>query len=673
MTVTLVVTAAETPKLTIDKPSLSFPFPINGRARSQSVTVSNSGGGTLAITATAKTNTGGNWLSVSPEAGQALPSGPVTLTVSADPSGLGPGTYSGSLTINEQTLPVIMTINAINQAILLSQTGLSYIGVSQGGILPPQTFGVINIGTGAVNFSVSKSTLSGGPDWLQVTTTGGSADASAATVPKVSVTVTPSILPAGDYYGLVRVDAPDAANSPQVVTVFLRVLPAGSDIGATATPSEHLFATTTAGSPSSQDLLLYNVAALPKSFRSSVSTDPGLRVVTLPTDGTLDPHLPTRVVVQPYTDGLPPGVYNGTVTLQFSDGRVRALKFSVVVATGGKSSDAGVREAEAVCRPASLLPALTTLGQSFSISAGYPMGLGVQVTDDCGTPLETGSVLVSFSNGDPSVPLQPVKGGRWEGTWNTKDRNAGQVTVTLKASDPQGTLRGERQIRGLADATANPPAFDKRGVVSAASSQPFVPLAPGSIVSIYGDRLATATQAFSTAPLPQSMAGTIVSMSGRILPLYFVSPGQVNAQVPFDLNVNTQHQIQVRSGVTASQPIYVDVAPAQPAIFAIVPPRAPARAGDVLVIYASGLGLVSPQISTGAVADSTTLSTVTNQVQVTIADKTSPVAFAGLAPGFVGLYQINVVVPDGVLSGGAIPVMITVAGQTSPPAAIAVR
>jgi uncharacterized protein (TIGR03437 family) len=168
------------------------------------------------------------------------------------------------------------------------------------------------------------------------------------------------------------------------------------------------------------------------------------------------------------------------------------------------------------------------------------------------------------------------------------------------------------------------------------------------------------------------MTGTSVFMSGRTLPLYFVSPGQINAQVPFDLNVNTQHQIQVRSGITASQPIYVDVAPAQPAIFAIVP-QTPAHTGDVLVIYASGMGPVNPQIPTGAAASLTTLSTVTNQVQVTIGGQTVPVAFAGLAPGFVGLYQINTTVPEGVSPGNAVPVVISVAGQTGPPATIAVQ
>ena len=117
-----------------------------------------------------------------------------------------------------------MTISASNQAILLSQTGLSFLGVSQGGIVPPQTFGVVNIGTGVVNYTVSKSTLSGGPDWLQIGTTGGTisgfADAAAASVPTVSISVNPSILPQGKYYGFVQVDAPDADGWVRVSLVF---------------------------------------------------------------------------------------------------------------------------------------------------------------------------------------------------------------------------------------------------------------------------------------------------------------------------------------------------------------------------------------------------------------------------------------------------------------------
>jgi uncharacterized protein (TIGR03437 family) len=704
ITVRFTVSAAQAPKLAVDKPSLSFPFPRNGKPRSQPVTVSNAGGGKLPFNVTAQTNAGGNWLSVSPQSGQALPSTPATLTVTADPTGLTPSTYTGSVTISgggdTQTLPVTMTISSINQAILLSQTGLSFLGVSQGGVIPSQTFGVINIGTGVVNWTVSKSTLTGGNDWLQIGSASGSTDAGGAAVPTVNVSVNPFILPAGKYYGQVRVDSPDAANSPQVVTIFLQVLPAASDIAAVAQPAELLFAASPGGgSPGSEDLMLYNIAAAPKTFRSLVAADPGLTIVTLPTDGTLDPQRPNRLVVQPLTDGLPPGIYSGTVSLQFSDGRVSSLKVSIVVPAGSAATGANAARAanETVCQPTQLLIALTTLGQSFTVSAGWPVALGVDVKDDCGTPLDAGSVTAGFSNGDPPLTLQSVKGGHWETTWMTNSSSTGQVTLKLQATDPPGAVHGERQITGLQQTQTDPPVFDKRGIVSAASGQPFVPLGPGSIVSIYGDRLAQTTLPARAAPLPNKLVSTSVLIAGRLMPLYFVSQNQVNALLPFDLNVNTTQQILILQGPTYSQPVQVDLAPAQPAVFmdtSVAPnqgiiivvrgqgasqtqfeanPATPARAGDVIVIYCSGLGTVDPAIAAGDPAGLSKLSSTTNPVQVTIGDRNAPVFFAGLAPGFVGLYQINATVPDGVPTGNAIPVTLSVAGQTSPPVVMAIR
>jgi hypothetical protein len=201
VSVTFAVSAALPAKLSVDKQSLSFPFPQGGQARSQTIVVSNLGGGTLTFTAASRTTSGGSWLSVVPGSGQVPASTPASLAVTANPAGLGPGTYTGSVTITAgadvQTVRVTMTVSAIAQAILLSQSGLSFLGVSQGGVVPPQTFGVINIGSGVVNWTVKKSTLSGGPDWLQIGTASGSTDAAAASVPNVSVSVNPAILAAG--------------------------------------------------------------------------------------------------------------------------------------------------------------------------------------------------------------------------------------------------------------------------------------------------------------------------------------------------------------------------------------------------------------------------------------------------------------------------------------------
>lgn len=710
--VTFAVGPGQPPQLAIDKSSLSFPFPQNGTSRSQTINISNAGGGALAFSLSTQTSTGGTWLSAAPNSGQVSPNSPATVSVTANPQSLQPGTYAGTLTITAdaatQVIPVTMTISQLNQAILLSQTGLSFLGVANGGVILPQSFGVINIGSGVVNWTVSTSTLSGG-NWIQIDTTAGSTDASANTVPTVVVSASVAGLAPGKYYGQVRVDSPGAANTPQVLTAFLQVLPAGSATSAAVQPGELLF-TATAGteSPPSQEILVSDISGLPTSFRV---VSGGISYAS-PVDGTLDPQSPTHVVVQPVItilvlpDGssltLPPGVYNDVIALQFSDGTVSAVNVKIVVAAGANTPTATSAQSRhpsdaGPCQPTQLLTALTTLGQSFAVSAGFPVALGVEAKDDCGNPLDTpGTVVVSFSNGDPSVPMQSLKGGYWEGTWSTSSTSLSQVYLTIRAWDPQHQLQGVSQISGALQSPTNPPAFTLPGVVSAAEPQSFVPAAPGSIISIFGNLLAEENTSAPGAPLPTILADTLVTMAGELVPLFYASQGQVNALVPYDIDVNTPQQIYVQRGLTYSQPVSVNVAPAQPAIFedtSVSPnqgivivvrgqgasetqfeakPGTPAIAGDVIVAYCAGLGAVSPPIPSGSAAGSP-LSKTTNTVQLTIGGRNAPVVFSGLTPGFVGLYQVNATVPNGVPSGNTVPVTISVAGQTSPPVTMAIQ
>ena len=93
----------------------------------------------------------------------------------------------------------------------------------------------------------------------------------------------------------------------------------------------------------------------------------------------------------------------------------------------------------------------------------------------------------------------------------------------------------------------------------------------------------------------------------------------------------------------------------------------PASIGETVVIYCTGLGAVTPKVQDGAPAPVTPpLSTTDNPVNVKIGDKAATVIFGGLTPGSAGLYQINAVVPSGIATGDAVPVVISVAGQTSP-------
>lgn len=705
ITVDFVVAQALPPRLVIDKPRLSFAYPLTAAARSELLVVSDAGSGTLQFQAVAHADFGGNWLSVSPSSGTATPAQSVDLVIGANPAGLKPGTYRGSITVSSrstgdsQVIPVTMTISSATQAILLSHSGLTFTTVRQGGVSPPQTFAVLNIGTGAMNWTASTTTLSGG-EWLSATPASGSSVAGSPP-PKVKVTVNQTGLAPGRYYGLVRIKAPGAANTPHVITVILRVLPAFTDIGPVVTPSELVF-TQTAGapSPSSKSVMAYNIAATPKTYSSSAFLQ-GITLSYLPGQATLALNAPTEIVVQPVTSGLAPGVYRGNLTLQFSDGRVRDVKLHIIVRkavpTGSVIEHFGEAAHAFACTPSKLVPTLTSIGSSFLVPAGWPVALQSTVLDDCGNPLNEGSVVVAFSNGDPPLSLLPLRNaGEWQATWNPSNTQSAQFTITVNAQNAQPSLQGSLQISGGLQTTSDAPQLS--GVVSGASFASGTPLAPGAIVSVFGNQLADGSGGAPGLPLASTLKGATMVIAGESAPLFYASSGQINAAIPFDVIPNTRQQVLVERDSTLSVPVEVDMAPAQPAVFLdpqpnapnqgsifafrntssgqisfLASPKSPATAGDTLVIYSDGLGSVNQTIAPGAGSPTSPAAKTNDPPQVTIGGKTAAVSFSGLSPGLVGVYQINAVVPSGITPGDQVPIGIEISGQMSPAATIALK
>jgi uncharacterized protein (TIGR03437 family) len=689
--VRLTVGAALPPQLAADQTNVSFTYPAGAAVRSSSLTISNTGGGALGFTVSATTKTGGSWLTVTPASGSVSPGAPVTLKITADPTKLPAGNYAGTVSIQSKsggnlTIPINMTISRLSQALLLTQSGMSFTAVAQGGVVPPQSFGVVNLGTGSLPWTASVSTLAGGR-WLNVTPASGSSDPALA-APQITVTVNQSGLAPGDYYGLVQVDAPGAANTPQAVSVFLSVLPAGSDPGARVQPAELFFSVTPDSfGPSSQDVFVYDIGGQPKSFYVAIPSSQTALAV-LPGRALLDPANPTRVIMQPGSY-LEPGAYDDVVGFQFSDGRVQQVKIHVISANRAKGTSGSQRPRDIGegCTPTTLIPALTTLPPSFAVTAGWPVALSVSVRDDCGNSLTSGTVTVGFSNLDPPLALNSLNNGTWQATWPAQSGAGKPVTLTITAVNNQLQISGTRQVDGSVSTSKDPPVVTQAGIVSAASPAPYTALAPGSIISIYGQHLADFTDAPSTLPLPTTLGNTKVIIQGRPVPLFYAGAGQINALVPFGLNANTIHQVLVQRGLTYSYTVPVNVADAQPGVFLsgsnaivyayrgsaapfLVTSAAPAQAGDVLVLYCAGLGLVDQPVTDGAASPT---AHTQSPVTVSIGGQDGAVQFAGLVAGFVGLYQVNVTIPVGVQPGTSVPVTITVAGQTSPVANLAVR
>jgi uncharacterized protein (TIGR03437 family) len=321
--------------------------------------------------------------------------------------------------------------------------------------------------------------------------------------------------------------------------------------------------------------------------------------------------------------------------------------------------------------------------------------LQIEVVDDCGSPMGSGDVVASFSSGDPPLALTSLGAGQWSGTWQPRFTAASaSVVITVTAQSTQPAITGTLQINGTLQPNQTTPAIFNAGVVSTASFAPNAPLAPGAFASIFGKHLATSSILAGALPLTTQLAGAQATIAGRLMPVQYASDGQLNVLIPYDLAPNSTQQLIVLEGSAYSTPETVTIAPAQPAVFsqdqsgkgagAITVVKAngaqfnsdashPASAGDTLVIYCAGLGAVTPSVATGSAAPGSPPAKISTSITVTIGGQPAPVAFAGLTPTYAGLYQVNVTVPHGITPGPKVPVVLTVAGLSSPPVTVAIQ
>ncbi len=206
------------------------------------------------------------------------------------------------------------------------------------------------------------------------------------------------------------------------------------------------------------------------------------------------------------------------------------------------------------------------------------------------------------------------------------------------------------------------PAVNRSGVVNAASYR--APLAPGMLISIFGANLARTAASASAFPLPVEMLGTSVLIGGRPAPLLYVSPAQINAQVPFvplgeaDLVVNSEN------GPGAAERVPVEAA--APGIFAVRPGMV--RRGETVSVYATGLGALAAPLAAGVPAPALPAAAA---VTATVGGAPAEISYAGTAPGFAGLYQVNVRIPAAAVLGAS-TLALQVVGRSSNSIAITV-
>jgi uncharacterized protein (TIGR03437 family) len=346
------------------------------------------------------------------------------------------------------------------------------------------------------------------------------------------------------------------------------------------------------------------------------------------------------------------------------------------------------------------------------------------------TPAGALTTLHSFSGGsdggDPVAPLIQASDGNFYGTTLGGGANgfgtifeitaAGALTTLCSFDGTEGItplgglvqgsdgkLYGTTKSGGTGDAgtvfsltlptvAASVPAISSGGIVSASAFGGFTAVAPGSWIEIYGTGLAADSRSWTGADFtgntaPTSLDGTSVTIGGQNAFIDYISPTQVNAQVPSNAGTGAQPVI-VNTAAGASAALTLTVNPEEPGLLApasfkvgttqyvaalfsdgatfVLPAGAisgvtsrPAKPGDVITLYGVGFGSVTPSIPAGQIVQQS--NTLVAPFHVLFGSAEATVQYDGLAPNAVGLYQFNIVVPN-VAASNAVPLTFALAG-----------
>jgi|GEM_PF-3196199 len=318
-----------------------------------------------------------------------------------------------------------------------------------------------------------------------------------------------------------------------------------------------------------------------------------------------------------------------------------------------------------------------------------------------------------------------AENGEWERVGTVSDGNVFTDDTLEAGVDYEYRVRAVNDDGESAPSRAatfgGPPApsISQNGVLNGASFEVDRPIAPGSIISVFGDNLGirltetgieTVLALATDVPLSTELADYSLRFGDREAPLFFVGgqsaddaafTGQINAQVPWETPLGESEVSVVfrpdEGEEQESDPQTVQVALLSPALFtfdfgpgraaglnvqvdagsdvingSIVQPEnafpgsvsQPAKLGGVVTLFANGLGPVDPEVLSGT-NSLDALRSATVPVTVTVGGAEAQVLFAGLTPEFVGLYQINIIIPFGVVPGDEVPVVVTQGGVTS--------
>ena len=330
-----------------------------------------------------------------------------------------------------------------------------------------------------------------------------------------------------------------------------------------------------------------------------------------------------------------------------------------------------------------LATASVTLGTAPSNPASFSVPatpVVIAVSDSKGTG--SAQLPLTFSSGNPSWNVTILPSAQ---TWLTVSAltGSGSANLTLQASAAGLSNGVYNAMFSIAALNATPQSFQVPVVLlvgaspdisitglgnAASGTQVF---APGQLMAVYGNGLASGPATAAIQPLPLVLSGVSATVNGVAAPLWFVSPGQINLQIPYETTAGAAVLGVAHNGNVASYSF--TVAPTGPGIFAYqgsVVPNATGSPGQELVAFITGDGDVTPSLASGATASPfATLAQLPHSRQaltMTIGGEPAHIVFHGIVNGLVGVTQVNFTIPAD-MGPGVQPVVVTVGGVDSAP------
>jgi uncharacterized protein (TIGR03437 family) len=524
-----------------------------------------------------------------------------------------------------------------------------------------QTITAYNYGDGVLSLTASSSA-----SWLSaaVGSQTGCSQASGGCYP-VTISLNTAGLAGGTYTEFITLNSPGATDSPQTITVTVNTASVPGSITAFLTPAGGSSSTTT-----------FPIFTLGAGVKGAVTTQSGgswLQFLS-GTGGIVAAQSPWLIQVSAPT-GLAPGTYTGSVVISGSsvatDNKTVSVTLTITNAPIIAVNNTTVQLASYQNGPAQYsYAAFGNLSSASTLTVTAAAGSAAFLTASVAS---SNTVLITATPGS----LAP---GIYSGVVTISSNAANNALVAIPVE--------------LTIATAGLPQISANGIVNSATyAQEAV--SQGDVASIFGSQFApTGTFAVNAStPLATTLAGTQVLVNGVPAPLYFVSPGQINFQVPYGAAAGQLSTVQVTSGANQGNTRSLNVIASAPRLLpgfitgygaivngsdgsltfptgTAVPgfTTHPAKPGDVIVIYGVGFGQTTPAAVEGQAASSLApLQAIKNVVATfgggfTGRATTAVPSYAGLTPTAVGLYQVNVMVPSDTPLGANVPVSLVVNG-----------